>query len=199
MKLPQPQIKGRVSLEEAIKKRTSVRKFSPKPLSLQHLSQILWAAQGITQENDTKRTCPSAGALYPLEIYLVVKNVENLRAGIYRYDVFQHSIEFLSRGNYAERLADACLGQLFISEAPLVIVIGAEYERTTWRYGERGIRYVHMEAGHCGQNICLQVETLGLATVPVGAFWDREVKEVMDMPQNYEPLYIFPIGYPKLR
>jgi len=197
MKLPQPQIKGKVSLEEAIKKRVSVREFSPEPLSLQDLSQILWTAQGITQEENSKRACPSAGALYPLEIYVVVKNIKGLEPGVYHYEVFQHSLELFSRGNCSERLADACLGQLFISEAAVAIVIGAEYERTTWKYGERGVRYVYMEVGHCGQNICLQVQALGLATVPVGAFWDREVQEVIGMPQNHEPLYILPIGYPK--
>ena len=197
MELPQPQIKGKVSLEEAIKKRGSVREFSSRPLSLQDLSQILWAAQGITEKEISKRACPSAGALYPLEIYVVVKNIKGLEPGIYHYEVFQHRLELFSRGSYSERLADACLGQLFISEAPAVIVISAEYERITWKYGERGVRYVHMEVGHCGQNIFLQAEALGLATVPVGAFWDREVQKVMGIPQNHEPLYIFPIGYSK--
>jgi len=197
MNLPQPQEKGEVSLEEAIKKRQSVREFSPRALSLKQLSQLLWAAQGITERENSRRSCPSAGALYPLEIYVVVKNLSGTEPGIYYYDAFKHSLEMVRKGNFSTRLADACLGQFFISEAPVVIVICAESERTTWKYGERGARYVHIEAGHCGQNICLQVQSLGLATVPVGAFWDREVQKAIEIPEEYEPLYIFPVGYPK--
>lgn len=195
--LPKPQTKGKLSVEEAINKRRSVRDFSPKALSLQDLSQLLWAAQGITGEEGFGRSCPSAGALYPLEIYAVVKSVNTLERGIYSYNVFQHGLELIARGNYSEKMADACLGQLFIAEAPLIILIGADYERTTWKYGERGIRYVHIEAGHCGQNVSLQAVALGLASVPVGAFWDREVQRVLTLPQNFDPVYVIPIGYPE--
>lgn len=197
MNLPYPQERGEISLEETIKRRQSIREFSPQALSLNQLSQLLWAAQGVTERENSRRSCPSAGALYPLEIYVAVKNVNGVEPGIYYYDVFKHSLEIIRKGDFSTKLADACLGQFFIAEAPVIILICAEYERTTWKYGERGVRYVHMEVGHCGQNICLQVQSLGLATVPIGAFWDREVQKVTEIPEEHEPLYIFPVGYPK--
>ncbi|RLE13597.1 nitroreductase [Candidatus Aerophobetes bacterium] len=195
--LPEPQKRGRMSVEEAINKRRSIRDFSAQALSLQDLSQLLWAAQGITGEGGFGRSCPSAGALYPLEIYVVVKNINGLERGIYSYVVFQHGLEPVTRGDYSEELSDACLGQVFIAQAPLVISISADYERITWKYGERGIRYIWIEAGHCGQNISLQAVSLGLVSVPVGAFWDREVKKVLCIPQNFDPVYVIPVGYPK--
>ena len=195
MKLPQPRLKGTLSFEEVLKKRRSIRDFSPEPLSLQEVSQILWAAQGITGEEGFGRSSPSAGALYPVEVYVVVRKVEGLEPGVYHYDVFQHSLEPVIRGEYAQELAKACLSQLFIAEAPVAFVIGAEYERVTLKYGERGLRYVYMEAGHCGQNMCLQAVTLGLAAVPIGAFWDKQVKEEIAMPNSVEPLYVIPVGH----
>lgn len=197
MKLPEPGLKGKLSFEEAVKSRKSIRNFSPQSVSLQDVSQILWAAQGIVTKNTSRRTCPSAGALYPIEMYVEVREVEELEKGIYHYDVFQHSLEPVSRGDYSQNLTEACLTQLFVGQAPVVFIIGVEYSRITWKYGERGIRYVHIEVGHCGQNICLQATALGLATVPVGAFWDREVQKAAFMPQEVEPVYVIPVGYPE--
>ena len=197
IQLPAPTIKGKVSLEEAIKKRRSKRRFQDKPLNIAQISQILWAAQGITEEREFKRAAPSAGALYPLDIYLVVRKVEELEAGVYHYSPEGHTIDMTLKGDLQNSLARACLGQMFIADAPLCIVITAEYERTTIKYGERGIRYVHMEAGHVGENIWLQVVALGLGTVSIGAFWDDEVSRVLNLPKEYRPLYVFPIGYPK--
>jgi len=197
IQLPAPTVKGKVSLEEAIKKRRSKRRFQDKPLNIAQISQILWAAQGITEEREFKRAAPSAGALYPLDIYLVVRKVEELEAGVYHYSPEGHTIDMTLKGDLQNSLARACLGQMFIADAPLCIVITAEYERTTIKYGERGIRYVHMEAGHVGENIWLQVVALGLGTVSIGAFWDDEVSRVLNLPKEYRPLYVFPIGYPK--
>jgi len=197
VRLPVPAIEGKVSVEEAIKKRRSKRNFKDKPLNLSQISQILWSAQGITEEKGYKRAAPSAGALYPLEIYLVVKKVEKLEAGVYRYNPANHSVDLLLRGNYQTSLARACLGQMFIADAPISIVITAQYERTTSKYGERGIRYVHIEVGHVGQNICLQAMALGLGTVPIGAFWDEQVSKVLNLPEEHKPLYVLPIGYPE--
>jgi len=197
LKLPEPNLKGKLSFEEAVKRRRSVRDFSPEAVSLQDLSQILWAAQGITGEGDFGRSCPSAGALYPLEIFVAVRKVERLKAGVYQYDVFQHELELIARGDRSEQLAEACLSQLFVAEAPISFIIGVDYSRITWRYGERGIRYVHFEVGHCGQNICLQATALGLGAVPIGAFWDKQVKEVVSIPENLDPLYVISVGYPR--
>jgi len=197
IQLPGPVVKGKISLEEAIKKRRSRRRFEDKPLNLKQVSQVLWAAQGITKEGGFKRAAPSAGALYPLEIYLVVKKVEGLEPGVYHYNPAHHTIVLTLKGDYQNSLARACLDQMFIANAPLCIVITAEYERTTIKYGERGIRYVHMEAGHVGQNICLETVALGLGTVPVGAFRDDKISKMLNLPTECKPLYVFPIGYAK--
>ena len=195
IKLASPSFKGKLSVEEAIKERESQRSFLDRPLSLFQVSQILWAAQGITEEGVFKRAAPSAGALYPLEIYLVVGNVEGLEPGVYHYHPQDHMVSFRLKGNYQDPLARACLSQGFVAASPLSIVIAAEYERTTIKYGQRGIRYVLMEVGHTGENICLQAVTLGLATCPVGAFMDEEVSRVLELPGRHRPLYILPVGY----
>jgi len=197
IKLPPPIVKGKISLEEALKKRRSERDFQDKALTLRQVSQILWAAQGITEERGFKRAAPSAGALYPLELYLVVKKVEELEAGVYHYHPADHTLYLMLRGNCQMTLAKACLGQMFIAGAPVSVVIAAEYERTTAKYGKRGLRYVHIEVGHVGENICLQVVALGLGTVTVGAFWDDEVSHLLSLPGNYKPLYVLPVGWVK--
>ena len=195
IKLPSPSFKGELSVEEAIKERRSQRSFLDRPLSLSQVSQILWAAQGITEEGGFKRAAPSAGALYPLEIYLVVRNVEGLEKGVYHYHPQDHMVSFVLKGDYQDLLARACLSQSFVAASPLSIVIAAEYERTTIKYGERGVRYVLIEVGHVGQNICLQAVALGLATCPVGAFMDEEVSRVLELPRRHRPLYVLPVGY----
>ena len=192
--LPRPDFKG-MALEEAIKKRRSQRTFLDRSLSLSQVSQILWAAQGITEEGGFKRAAPSAGALYPLEIYLVVRNVEELEEGVYHYHPQDHVVSFVLKGNYQDALAKACLSQSFVAASPLCIVIAAEHERTSIKYGERGIRYVLMEVGHVGGNICLQAVALGLASCPVGAFIDEEVSRVLELPRRLEPLYVLSVGY----
>jgi len=147
--LPTPRTKGEVSLEETIAKRRSRRDFLDKSLSLVQLSQILWSAQGITDPEEFKRAAPSAGALYPLEIYLVIgeNGVEDLEAGVYHYLPQKHAMEIHQRGDLRRDLAQVALGQYFIAEAPLTLVVTAEYERTTGKYGERGNRYVQIEVG----------------------------------------------------
>ena len=197
IQLPTPVTKGKVSLGETIKKRRSRRSFKDKALNLNQISQILWAAQGITEEKGYKRAAPSAGALYPLEIYLVVTNVETLDAGVYHYNPINHSLDLILSGNYQVVLAKACLGQMFIADAPISIVVTAQYKRTTSKYGERGIRYVHIEVGHVGQNICLETVSLGLGTVTIGAFWDEEVSKVLHLPERHKPIYVLPVGYPE--
>jgi len=197
IKLPEPSKKGKMSVEEAIQKRRSIRDYLDKPLTLKDISQILWAAQGITDPIRKFRAAPSAGATYPLEIYLVVKKggVVNLSEGVYRYDPFTHSIELIKEGDFSYELYIACVNQEWVLKAPVKIVITAVYDRTTKRYGERGIRYVHMEAGHVGQNIYLQATALNLGTVAVGAFFDNMVEEIVNAKPNERALYVFPIGY----
>ena len=196
--LPPPHQKGSVSLEEAITRRRSKRDFTPEPISLSQLSQILWAAQGISGTSWKYRTVPSAGATYPLEVFVVCgrDSLEGVGDGIYHYNIAHHSLTLHHKGDVRLELARATLEQQFIYQAPVDIVICALYQRTTRRYGSRGERYVHIEVGHAGQNIYLQATALGLATVAIGAFYDEPVREVLRLDEQYTPLYIMPLGRP---
>jgi len=197
VKLPRPELEGKVSLEEAIARRRSVRRYRAEPLTLSQLSQVLWSAQGITAGGEL-RAAPSAGATYPLEIFAFVgkQAIDGLEAGIYHYEVDSHSLVCSQRGDLRRELARAALDQGFIVSAPVDIVICAIYTRTSYTYGRRGERYVHMEVGHVGENIHLQAIALGLATVEVGAFDDEEVRKVLDVEERIKPLYIMPLGRP---
>jgi len=196
--LPPPSQKGSLSLEEAIARRRSIRDFTPSPVSQTQLSQILWATQGISNTRGRYRTVPSAGATYPLEIFVVCggNGVDGIDSGIYHYNVNNHSLTLHYKGDVRLELAKAALGEESIYQAPVDIVICALYERTAMRYGERGERYAHIEVGHAGQNIYLQATTLGLATVAIGAFYDEQVREVLRLDKQYKPLYIMPVGKP---
>jgi SagB-type dehydrogenase family enzyme len=196
VELPSPKLKGEKTLEETLAERRSIREYLDKEIPLEYLSQILWAAQGITSEWGG-RTAPSAGALYPLEIYVVVKKVEDLENGVYHYIPQTHSLELIKLGNFSNDLAIAALGQGWVREAPVKLIVTAEFERTTSKYGERGIRYVYLEAGHAAQNVYLQVTALDLGCVVVGAFHDSEVQNILSLPKNHEPIYIIPIGFKK--
>ncbi len=189
IKLPKPKEKGLTSIEETLNKRRSVRDYKKRPLGLEEISQLLWAASG---KNLYRRTAPSAGATYPLETYLVVGEVEGLEPGIYHYSFSSHRLERIREQDIRKKLCRSALGQSMIEEAPIDIIIAADYDRTTGHYGQRGIRYVHMEVGHVGQNISLQANALSLGTVMIGAFEDNQVKEVLGIKE--EPLYIIPVG-----
>jgi len=193
VQLPEPRLKSEVSLEEALLKRRSIREYANLPLTLEDVSQLLWAAQGITTEWGG-RTAPSAGALYPLEVYLAVGNVENLAAGVYKYKPERHELVKVRDDDVRGELAEAALGQNFVMEAAIDIVIAAVYERTTKKYGDRGVRYTHMEAGHAAQNIYLQATALDLGMVTIGAFYDDRVKDILGMLKNETPLYVIPVG-----
>ena len=197
--LPYPRIKGDISLEEALSMRRSIREYKDIPLTLEQLSQLLWAAQGINEVRRGFRTAPSAGATYPLEVYVVIRpnGVKGLPAGIYHYNIRRHSLTVIKLGDFRKELTEAALGQTWVYEAPINIVITAIYERTTRRYGERGIRYVHMEVGHVGQNVYLQAAALELGTVVIGAFYDGEVREIIGASKDEHPLYIMPVGVPE--
>jgi len=206
IKLPSPELKGKVSLEETILRRRAVRRYRREPLDLSQLSQILWSAQGITGTREF-RAAPSAGATYPLEIFVVVgkqgviaseakRAPKELPAGIYHYEADSHSLSLRKPADLRPDLARATLDQEFIIDAPVDIVICALYHRTSYRYGRRGERYVHMEVGHVGENIHLQAVALRLATVEVGAFHDEEVRKVLGVEEQIKPLYIMPVGKP---
>ncbi len=197
MKLPEPRIKGEVSLESTIRNRRTIRSFTSERLKSEQFSQLLWAAQGITGERGFKRAAPSAGALYPMDVYAVVgaESVDRLKAGIYHYEPKNHSVSLVSTGDLRKEVARASLSQMWMARAPVNFVITAEYDRITVKYGERGIRYAMIEAGHIGQNIFLQSEVLNLGAGIVGAFKDEDVIRVMKIPRPHEPLLIMPVGY----
>jgi len=197
--LPKPSLDGKVSVEKAIKERRTIRNFKDRPLPLSHLSQLLWAAQGITDPKEGKRAAPSGGALYPLDIYVIVgeKGVEGMEMGVYHYLPERHSILPISKGDRRKEIASASLSQMWMTKAPVIFVITGEYKRITGKYGERGIRYALIEVGHVGQNLFLQAEALGLGAGIVGAFYDVDVSKIMGTPPQHEPLLIMPVGYKK--
>jgi SagB-type dehydrogenase family enzyme len=191
--LPAPELEGKITVEEAIKKRRSVRTFSDYVITQEDLSQILWAAQGITSTKDGFhfRAAPSAGALYPLELYAMTED------GIYHYIPKGHKLRHIKKGDFRKKLSHAALSQTAISHAPLNIIITAIYERTMVKYGERGIQYTHIEVGHVAENIQLQAVSLDLGSVTIGAFYEDKVKEVLGCSEEEVPLYIIPIGRPE--
>jgi SagB-type dehydrogenase family enzyme len=190
--LPRPRITGGMPLVESMVQRRSERRFTDHAIPLEAVSQLLWAAQGET-ERPGRRTAPSAGALYPLEVYLVAGRVATLAPGIYRYAPNGHLLNLIS-GDHRSALAGAALGQSVVKHAGAVFVFTAFYSRTTGKYGKRGIRYVHMEAGHAAQNLCLQATALGLGIVPIGAFDDTAVGRLLGLPREETVLYLLPVG-----
>ena len=189
--LPAPRTEGEVSVEETLLRRRSVRSFSDRALTLEELSQLCWAAQGMTKKSTGFRTAPSAGATYPLELYVFTQN------GVFRYDPRSHSLEEKETRDRRADLCRASFGQRCVAEAPVVFVMTAILERTSRRYGRRAERYVHMEAGHVAQNIHLQAVALELGSVPVGAFRDSDVARLLGLGGGEAPLYIVPVGEPE--
>ena len=196
IRLPDPTTDGVMSVERALLERRSVRDYGEGALTLAQTAQLLWAAQGITSSKGL-RTAPSAGALYPLEVYLAVADVEGLGQGIFHYDPNRHVLHQVSGKGRHPELARAALGQSWIANSAAVLVLAAVHERTTRKYGQRGIRYVHMEAGHAAQNVFLQATALGLDAVVVGAFDDAAVANLLKHGPDEHPLYLIPVGLPK--
>ncbi|ADM27166.1 SagB-type dehydrogenase domain [Ignisphaera aggregans DSM 17230] len=202
--LPPPRKMTNISVEEAILLRRSIREYTEDPIPIDHLSMILWAAYGITETRWGLRAAPSAGATYPLEIYVVIGRngvsigSEFLDAGVYKYDPHRHILTLVKSGDVREELYVAALRQEWVRNAPVNIVIFAVFERTTRVYGYRGeVRYVPMEVGHVGQNIYLIATALGYGCVVIGAFYDDEVSRVIGAQRDEVPMYIVPIGVPK--
>jgi len=201
IELPSPEHTGRVSVEEAIYRRRSVRGYSDAPLSLEQISQLLWAAGGMTVDgvSGPTRAYPSAGGRYPLDIYLVAGNVTSLDAGIYSYGWTDHSLTLLKEGDLRAELARASYGQRMIADARVTIVVTTSHERAAGRYGKRGAeRYIYLDAGHLGENVHLQAESMGLGTVMVGAYSDSAVAGILGIKDEF-PVYVMPVGRPKQR
>jgi SagB-type dehydrogenase family enzyme len=187
LSLPPPRKDGPLSVEAAIARRRSIRDFARTPIPLEAISQLLWSAGGITAQG-WFRAAPSAGACYPLEVYLACEQ------GLFHYVPQHHSLAKVRSEDIRQALSDAAHGQEFVAAAAVSIIFAAVYERTTSRYGERGIRYVHMDVGHAAENVQLHAEALGLGSCPVGAFDDKAVEDVLRLPPDQKPIYIVPVG-----
>ncbi len=196
IKLPKPEYQG-IPLEEAIEKRRSVRNYSGKPVTMFQLSQLLFSAQGTTGKiyGTPLRTTPSAGALYPFEIYVIANNVESLDKGIYHYGVLSHALELVEYGDFRKDITSAGLKQEMLGDSDVVFVLSAIFDRTRHKYGERGFRYVYIEAGHISQNIYLQAVSLGLGSVSIGAFLDDKVNQLIGVDGLKEAvIYLHAVG-----
>jgi len=194
-----PRTSGRVSVEEALARRRSVREYADRPLTIEQIMQLLWASQGITLPQYGFRTAPSAGGTYPLEVYVVAKpfGVETLEAGIYHYEARGHRLVKVMVGDFSEQLKVAALNQEWVGSAPVNFVITSVPDRTTGKYGERGVRYVWQETGHAAQNIYLQAVALGLGNVVIGGFHDSEVQRILQLSDYEKPAYVIAIGIPR--
>jgi SagB-type dehydrogenase family enzyme len=203
IKLPPPKLDGAISVEVAMLRIKCVRSYKNKtPLTMAQVSQILWAANGNLPVDaitgPTKKVVPSAGALYPLEAFIVTGKgtVVDLPAGVYQYKPRRHSLKLVVEGDKRTQTAHAALSQMWMKRAPAIVVIGAVFPRTTVKYGPRGMNYVYMESGNATQNIFLQAQSLGLQAAAVGAFFNDKVKAVLKLPKGVTPLMLAPIGTP---
>lgn len=193
--LAKPSLDNGTSLEETLATRRSIRDYSREPLTLKDVTQLLWAAQGVTGD-EGKRTAPSAGALYPLTIYVVVGNVKGLSSGVYRYQARKHALTKVKGADWRKKLAVATHAQRWVKEAPVSFVIAVNYGRMKL-YDRRGIMYADMEQGHAAQNLLLQATALGLGAVPVGSVGNNKVAEILSLPGELTAQYVIPVGHPK--
>jgi SagB-type dehydrogenase family enzyme len=189
VKLPAPVLKGQMSLEETLVLRRSKRRFAHQSLNWEQISQLLWAAQGVTDEVNGFRTAPSAGALLPMEVYLAIED------GTYHYEPQGHEVEQTSTTDKRAEISRAAIGQPWVQEAAADIVVAAVYEKVSAVYGERAKRLIDIEAGHVAQNLHLQAVALGLGSVPIGAFNRDEVQKILALPGDHKPVYIVSVGY----
>ena len=193
VRLPAPKLKGRMTVEEAIAARRSKRAYRADPLRLSEASQLLWAAQGITDPEEQKRAAPSAGGLYPLETYLVATKVEGLEPGVYYYRPEEHDLVLMNPGKFRPQLA-ASIDQDCVRFATCLIVFAAVFERLAKRFRERGPCFAYMEAAHAAENVQLQGTALGLGSVMVGAFKAAEISRILGLPDGEEPVYLMAVG-----
>lgn len=189
-----------MSLDAAIRARKSVREFAATPIGLGQLSYLLWASAGVqrTEHGYAFRTAPSAGALYPIETYLVVNDVGGLEQGLYHYAVASHQLERLQLGDFHEAVAAAALGQGMCAAAPVVFVWSAIFERSKWKYRQRAYRYVYLDAGHIAENLALATVSLGLGSCQIGALFDDECNRLFDLDGVQESvIYMSVVGVPR--
>ncbi len=200
--LPTPIIQGNMSVEQAIQNRRSVRHYNDQPLTLQDVSQILWAAQGITDKTQNLRSVPSGGQVYPLEVYIIVGKggVTGLSEGVYHYNPYNNSLEQTSKRDARSDLSQAANGQVWVKQAPADVVITGDYNKMVAKYKDETLctRFVNLEAGHAGENIYLEAEARDLVTVALGSFKDDSVHTILGLPDNENTIYIMPVGHSAL-
>ena len=190
-----------ISLAEVLKKRKSIRTFSTKPLSKIDLTFLLWASTGIqrTEHSYEFRTCPSAGALYPIETYIVVNNVEDLEKGLYHYNIKNHLLEEIKLGNFGAYLAHAALDQEMCADASAIFIWTAVFRRSKWKYSQRAYRYIYLDAGHIAQNLALAAESIKCGSCEAGAFFDDEINSIVGIDGTEESTILLSVvGYPQL-
>lgn len=193
IKLPKPKFDSEISLEQALNQRRSVRRFKRGNITLAQLSQLLWAAQGITNSRGF-RTTPSAGRIYPLNLYVVASRVDQLAAGMYKYQPRGHRLINVEAEDRRAKIPSAALGQRWIRRNAALLVFSAAQSRAIRKYGDRGVRYIHMEVGHAAQNVLLQASALGLGVTVVGAFNDHLVNKLLELSSDEQVLYLLPVG-----
>ena len=193
---------GGQALWEAIGRRRSLRDFSHDPITFEELSVLIWATQGITTRawGVDLRTVPSAGALYPIETYVVVNRIQGISAGIYHYSVKEAQLVLIREGSFGRELSQAALGQEMLGEAACAFVWTAMVERSKWKYRERAYRYIYMDAGHVGQNLYLAATGLNLGCCTVGAFFDDEIDHLIGIEGTGEiTIYLGAVGHIRQR
>ncbi|MCW4006775.1 MAG: SagB/ThcOx family dehydrogenase [Candidatus Bathyarchaeota archaeon] len=191
--------RAHMPLSEVIKNRKSIRRFSSKPLSFAELSYLLWASTGIRKQNNPHqfRTAPSAGALYPIETYVAANNIQTLTQGLYHYNIEHNALEQLQTGNFSDALTQAALNQEMCSEAPAVLIWTAVFPRQKWKYQQRAYRYVYIDAGHIAQNLALAATSLELGTCQIGAFYDDQINQLLQVDgTNESTIYLSVTGQP---
>lgn len=195
MKLSEPRRTGKTSFEEVLANRRSVREYSEYPIRLDEISQLLWSAYGISNAKGL-RTAPSAREFYPLNIYLAAESVSSLMPGLYRYNSPEHALDLVTEGHWIDRIFETTFNQTAIQQSAAVFLFTGDYTKLLSEFGEVGKRYVDMDLGHSAQNLHLQATALNLGTVEIAAFRPEELKKLLSLPENEEPLYFMPIGRP---
>lgn len=196
MQLPAPLTDGPIPFENILANRRTVREYASEAMSIDGAAQLLWAAYGITEHGIwNRRTVPSAGAIYPMEIYLIAGDIEEIGPGVYRYDAEEHTLEPMRAGDIRPDLAEACTQQEWMEHAPMAIVICTDFAKATSKYGERGAFYAFFEAGHIAQNIYLQGESMGIGIAEVATFEDEELSGVVGQALNHRPLLVMAAGW----
>lgn len=197
IKLPEPKENGKTALDFCIKKRKSIRDFSEEPIDLIQLSYLLWVSTGIQRKEHGYefRTAPSAGALYPIETYIVVNNVLKLERGVYHYSIKDHTLEEMKLGDFSIKTANGALGQEMCARAAVVFIWTSIFQRSKWKYGQRAYRYIYLDAGHIAENLALASTGLGLGSCQIGALFDDEINEIVDVDgKNESTIYMSVIG-----